>query len=176
MAERSREAGFGLIEVLVCTALLMLGSVFALALVPAVVHRAQAHVMREAALGTARNALERVRAATAYVPPEALSDASTRATATATHAWALHPSAAYASSVRFARALCGRTGSITDVPLDVALTYDAGSDTVRVTVAYPPDPCVPERRVTLALAAELAPAALAPQTRMPATIADPDTQ
>ena len=176
MAERGGEAGFGLLETIVCVALLVMGGVLALALLPTVARASQTQLMREAATGVARNALERVRAAGAYVPPGAMQNASTRAAASATHAWVLHPNATYASAVRVRRALCGGTATATDVPVDVTLAYDRATDAVTVAVAYPPNPCVPATRATVALSAALAPAAVAPQTRVPAAIADPAQQ
>lgn len=157
-----------MIEVIVCVALLVAGSVLALALLPIVARASQAQLMREAATAIARNAIERARAAVAYAPPAAV--------ATGSHAWALLPAANYAAAVRVRRALCGGTGSVTDVPAGVALAYDAAADTLDVVVTYPPDPCNPARRSTVTLAAVLAPPAYAPQTRVPAQIADPVQQ
>lgn len=166
--DRSAESGFGLIEVIVCVALLVAGSVLALALLPAIVRASQAQLLREAATGIARNAIERARAAAAYAPPAAV--------ATGSHAWALRPSASYPSAIRVRRALCGAPGPATDVPAAVELAYDAATDTLDVAVRYPPDPCRPGRLATVALAAVLAPPAYAPQTRIPASIADPAQQ
>ena len=176
MTERRPEAGFGLLEVIVCVGLLVAGCVFALALLPGLARASQAQLMREAATGIARNAIERVRAASAYDPPAAMSDPATRATTTANHAWALAPTATYTAAVRVRRALCGGAGTTTEVPVAVTLTYDAGSDALTAAVAYPPNPCVPALRTTIALNATLAPAALAPQTRMATAIADPEQQ
>ena len=132
--------------------------------------------MREAATGIARNAIERVRAGAAYAPPGAMNDAAARAATAATHAWVLLPAATYASAVRVRRALCGGAGASTDVAADVTLAYDAAADTLSVAVSYPPDPCAPAVRATVALSAALAPPAYAPQTRVPAAIADPVQQ
>jgi hypothetical protein len=174
--ERAAEAGFGLLEVVVCVALLLAGCVLTLALLPAVARASQIGLMRAAATDVARNAIERVRAGSAYDPPAAISDPATRAAATAGHAWALQPAAAYLAAARIERALCGGTGTTTDVPMPVAIGYDAPSDTLSVTVTYPPDPCVPATTRSVTLTAQLAPAAYAPQTQVPAAIADPATQ
>lgn len=176
MRERAPEAGFALLELIVCAGLLLLGSVFALALVPALARASQTQLVREAADGVARNAIERVRAAAAYDPPGALADATTRATTASTHAWVLQPAATYVSAVRVRRALCGSSGPTTDVPLSVTMTYDANADALTVAVTYPPDPCVPAQQSTLTRTAELAPAATAPQTRLSTAVADPAQQ
>jgi Tfp pilus assembly protein PilV len=174
--EPSAEAGFGLLEVVVCVALLLVGCVFTLALLPAVARASQIGLMRTAATDVARNAIERVRAASAYVPPAAAADPATRTAATGNHAWALQPAAAYVAAARIERALCNGSGTTTDVPLPVAIAYDAVHDTLSVTVTYPPDPCVPATTRTVMLSAQLAPAGYAPQTQVPAAIADPAMQ
>jgi Tfp pilus assembly protein PilV len=170
------EDGFGLIEVIVCVALLVAGSVLALALLPAVARASQAQLMREAATGIARNAIERTRAAAAYAPPAAMSDAAARAVTTSTHAWVLHPAAHFTSAVRVRRSLCAASGATTDVAVDVALAYDASNDALTVAATYPPDPCDVARQTTLTLRAIVAPPADAPQTRVGADIADPAQQ
>lgn len=165
---RSRdEAGFGLLEVVVCVGLLVTASVFALALLPSLLRASQAQLMRGAATGIARNALERARAAAAYYPTAA---------APADHAWVLQPSATYTAGVRVQRGLCGAAAATSDVALTVTSTYDAPSDTLTVAVSYPPNPCEPAEQMTISLAAQLAPAAFAPQTRAPVAIADPALQ
>jgi type II secretory pathway pseudopilin PulG len=176
MADRAPDAGFALLELIVCVGVLLFGSVFALALVPALARASQTQLMREAADGVARNAIERVRAAGAYDPPAALADPATRAATASTHAWLLQPTATYAAAVRVRRALCGGAGPTTDVPVNVTLTYDASADAVTVAVSYPPNPCVPALLETITRTAELAPAAAAPQTRISTAIADPAQQ
>jgi type II secretory pathway pseudopilin PulG len=176
MAERENEAGFGLLEVIVCVALLVIGSAMALALVPSIARASQTQLLREGATNVARNALERARAASAYAPPAAMSADGAAAATIANHAWAFAPAATYASAVRIRRALCGAGGTTTDVAVTVTITYDPASDAVTAAVAYPPDPCRPQRDATVSLTAELAPAAAAPQTRMTTPIADPDQQ
>jgi type II secretory pathway pseudopilin PulG len=176
MTERETEAGFGLLELVVCIALLIAGSVLALGLLPSLARASQSGLMRVAAAGIARNAIERARAAAAYYPAGAVADPAARTLTTADHAWVFVPRASYAAAVRVHRALCGTTAATTDVPMTVTQTYDAPSDVLTVAVAYPPNPCVVAARSTLTLSAQLAPASYAPQTRLPAAIADPSTQ
>jgi len=176
MAERNGEAGFGLLEVVVSVALVVLGSVFALALLPSLVRASQAELLRGAATGVARNAIERARAAAAYYPAGAVNDPAARAATTADHAWVLQSAAAYTAAVHVHRAFCGSAAATTDVPMDVSLLYDAPSDTLTVAVSYPRNPCVPAGRATVSLAGELAPSSYAPQTQLPAAIADPARQ
>lgn len=174
--ERASEAGFGLLEVVVCTALLIAGCVLALALLPSLARASQTGLLRAAATGIARNAIERARAAAAYYPPAAVGDPAARAAATANHAWALAPGATYVAAAHVHRAFCGGTALATDVPMSVALTYDAASDTLSAAVSYPPDPCAAAILSTVTLSAQLAPASYAPQTQLPAAIADPAVQ
>jgi type II secretory pathway pseudopilin PulG len=176
MTERASEAGYSLLELVVCVGLIIAGCVFALLLLPSLARASQAQLLRSAATGIARNALERARAAAAYYPPGAVSDPAARAAATNDHAWALQPAASYASAVRVRRALCGSRGRTTDVPMRVAMTYDAPSDVLTVAVSYPPDPCDAATQATVSLAAQLAPSAYVPQTQLPAAIADPALQ
>jgi len=176
VAERVDEAGFGLLELVMCVALLVTGSVLALGLLPVLAGASQAQLMRSAATGVARNAIERVRAASAYYPAAGVADPGTRATTTADHAWVLAPAATYMAAVRVPRALCGAAANPTDVPMSVALRYDAPSDALTVTVTYPPNPCAPTVLAGVSLAAQLAPSGYAPQTQLPAAIADPELQ
>ena len=176
MDDRATEAGFGLLELVVCVALLIAASVFALALLPSLARASQAQLMRSAATGVARNAIERARAAAAYYPAGAVADPAARAATTADHAWVLAAAATYQAAVRVQHALCASTGETTDVPLTVAQHYDAASDTLTVAVSYPPNPCVPAAQATVSLTAQLAPSAYAPQTQLPAAIADPALQ
>lgn len=176
MTERRSEAGFSLLEVVVCVALLVMGSVLALALLPALARASQAQLLRSAATEIARNAIERARAAAAYYPAAAVADPALRATATADHAWVFAPAANYVAAVRVHRAYCGSAAATSIVSMNVGLTYDAPSDTLTVAVAYPPNPCDVAVQATVSLAALLAPASYAPQTQLPAAIADPALQ
>ena len=176
MTERMAEAGFGVLEVVVCVALLIAGSVLALGALPALARASQAGLLREAATEIARNAIERARAAAAYYPPGAVADPAVRAATTTDHAWVLAPAASYTAAARVHRALCGATAATTDVAMNVTLSYDAPSDVLTVAVAYPPDPCDAVARSTITLSAQLAPASYAPQTHLPAAIADPAVQ
>jgi len=176
MTDRAAEAGYSLLELVMCVALLIAGSVLALALLPAVVHASQADLLRGAATDIARNAIERARAAAAYYPPGALADPLARAATTANHGWALASSATYPAAAHVHRAFCGATPATTDVPMNVTLSYDAPSDTVTVAVSYPANPCEAANLSTISLSAQLAPAAYAPQTQLPSAIADPSVQ
>jgi type II secretory pathway pseudopilin PulG len=176
VAERDGEAGFGLLELVVCVALLVMGSVLALALLPGLARASQAATMRAAATDVARNALERARAAAAYYPPPAVADATSRAAATAGHGWAFVPAASDVAAVRVERGLCGSAATSTDVPVSVATAYDEPSDTLTVTVTYAPDPCVAGTTAAVTVSAQLAPASYAPQTELDAAIADPAQQ
>jgi Tfp pilus assembly protein PilV len=172
-----REDGFGLLEVIVCVALLVTGSVVALALVPPIVRASQAGLTRIAATDIARNAIERMRAASAYVPPALTADAAVRANALAQHGWVLAPAATYVAAARIRRALCGNVAVATsDVPMTVTTAYDAASDTVTVAVAYPPNPCLPATIATVTLSARLTPAAFVPQSAITSALADPAVQ
>jgi type II secretory pathway pseudopilin PulG len=173
---RAGERGYSLLELLICVGLLVAGCVLALALLPGLVRRSQAELMRDAATQVARNAIERVRAAAAYYPAGAVSDPAARAVTTADHAWALLPAASYLAAARVHGALCGSASPSTDVPMNVALRYDAPSDTLTVAVSYPPDPCAASVQATVSLAAQLAPASYAPQTVLQSAIADPALQ
>jgi hypothetical protein len=175
-AERAAEAGFGLLELVVCVGLLVTGAVLALALLPGLARASQAGLMRGAATDVARNALERARAAAAYVPAALVAAPATRGAAAAGHAWAFAAAASDVAAVRVERGLCGSSAAFTDVPVKVTTAYDATADTLSVTVAYPPDPCAPATQATVALSARLAPAAYAPQTELDAAIADPAQQ
>jgi Tfp pilus assembly protein PilV len=176
MAERAGEAGFSLLEVVVCVALLIAGSVIALALLPSLARASQAELLRGAATDIARNAIERTRAAAAYYPAGAVADAAARSATTADHAWVLQPRATYAAAARVHRRFCGTAAATTDVAMQVTMTYDAASDTLSVAVSYPPDPCNAATQSVISLAAQLAPASYAPQTQLPAAIADPVLQ
>lgn len=173
MAERTPEDGFSLLEVLVCSALLAAASVAALGVLPALVRRAEAGVVRSAALATARNALVRARAAAAYLPAAAAGDAAGRRAASADRSWAFVATASFASAVQLRRAPCGNA----TVPLDVVVSYDASSDRLSVRVAYPRDPCDPASpRDEAALATGFAPALDAPCTLTALAAPDPALQ
>ena len=171
------EGGYSLVELIVCVALLVLGTAVALGGLPVLARAAQAGLIREAATAVARNALERARAAAAYAPAGLVADPATRASTVANHAWVLAPAATYASAARIRGALCGNPGTSTDVPLTVTTAYDAATDRFTATVTYPRDPCASNAATaTATLAATLTPAAYAPQTELQAPIADPEQQ
>ena len=171
------ERGFTLLELVVCVGLFAAIGIGALALLPALARNAQAGIVRDAALETARNALERARAAAAYYPPALVGDAATRAVTTADHRWALAAQASAPSAARLRPAPCGAAVANADIPLAVASSYDAPSDRLTVTVTYPHDPCASGGPSdTVSLSTVLAPAQYAPQTQLTTAIGDPVTQ
>jgi len=115
MAERAGEAGFSLLEVVVCVALLIAGSVLALALLPSLARASQAELLRGAATDIARNAIERTRAAAAYYPPGAVADTAARTATAADHAWVLQPRATYTAAARVHRGFCGSAAPASEV-------------------------------------------------------------
>jgi Tfp pilus assembly protein FimT len=176
MIERASEAGYSLLELVMCVGLLIVGSVLALGLLPALARASQSQLIRGAATEVARNAIERARAAAAYYPPGAVTDPLARAAATAGHGWALGSAASYTAAVHVHRALCGTPAATSDVSLRVAMSYDAPSDVLTVAVSYPPNPCDTATQAVISLSAQLAPATYAPQTQLPSAIADPALQ
>jgi hypothetical protein len=170
------DAGFSLVELVVCVGLVLLGAVTALGLVPVLARAANAGIVRAAATDVARNALERARAAAAYAPPALVADPAARSAALADHAWALAPAASFAAAARMRGPLCGNAAGL-DVPLAVDARYDAAADRLTVAVSYPRDPCDPgSPSERIVLAATLTPAAYAPGTLLGAPIADPAKQ
>ncbi len=168
--------GYSLIELVVCVGLIVTVAVAALSALPVLARNAQAGLVRDAATDEARNALERIRAAVAYYPAALVADPAARATATADHRWALAATASVAATARIERPLCG-TAAPVDISLAVTTAYDAASDRLTVTVAYPLDPCTnASPAATVSASATLAPAQYAPQTQLQNTIADPAAQ
>jgi prepilin-type N-terminal cleavage/methylation domain-containing protein len=166
-AERAPDAGFSLIEVLVCVALLTAACVAGLGVVPTLVHGAQRAIVRDAATNLARLAIERARAATAYYPASGYS---------ANHTYALGTSASYSAAVRVHRTWCNAHAPTTDIAMDVALAYDAALDTVTATVSYPRDPCDVTRTDRVVVSASLGPSAWAPGSTVTTAIGDPTQQ
>lgn len=172
----TEDSGFTLIELVVCVALLVMGAVVALGTIPVLARASAAGIIRTAAADVARNALERARAAAAYAPPAAVTNPAGRVATAANHAWVLAPSASYGAAARITSPLCRNAGGL-DVPLVVSTAYDAGTDLLTVSVAYPSDPCDPSSpSATVAVAATLMPAAYAPGTLLPDAIGDPQRQ
>jgi prepilin-type N-terminal cleavage/methylation domain-containing protein len=164
---RSGEAGFTLVEVVVCVALLVAACVASLSVLPTLVRSAQSDVLRDAATNLARAAIERVRAATAYYPAGGY---------TANHGYALNPASSYIATVHVHRGWCDASHATTDVPMSVALAYDAPSDTVTATVDYPRIACDTTVQSQVVVSAQLAPSDLAPGTVVSTAIGDPAQQ
>jgi prepilin-type N-terminal cleavage/methylation domain-containing protein len=167
MGEPERDAGFTLVEVVVCVALLAAACVASVSVLPTLVRASQSGVMRDAATNLARTAIERVRAATAYYPASGYA---------ADHSYALAASASYVAAVRVHRGWCDPARTSADVQMTVSLAYDAPSDTVTATVAYPRIACQTAVLDQIVMRAQLAPSALAPGTPVSAAIADPAQQ
>ena len=165
--DRRTEAGFSLVEVVVCVALLIAACAAGLGVLPTLVHASQRDVIRDAATGLARVAIERVRAATAYYPAGGVA---------ANHAYALNASSSYTATAHVHRGWCNAVQTMTDVQLGVALAYDAPTDTVTATVQYPPDPCDAAVHSQVVVSAQLAPSVLAPGTTVTTPIGDPSRQ
>jgi prepilin-type N-terminal cleavage/methylation domain-containing protein len=163
----AREAGFTLIEVIVCVALVASACVAALAVLPTLVRATQRDLVRDAASGVAQLELERIRAATAYYPASGV---------TPNHAYALNPSASYATTAHVHRTMCGGNAATTDVPLAVSDTYVAATDTVTITVSYPPDPCRPQTLAQLSISARVPPSLTIPGSTVTVPIGDPAIQ
>jgi prepilin-type N-terminal cleavage/methylation domain-containing protein len=167
MDELHDEAGFTLIEVAICVALIVAACVAGMSALPALVRESESGVLRDAATGLARSAVERVRAATAYYPPSGFA---------ANHAYALNASSSYAAAVRVHRDWCGAKQTTTIVPMNVTLAYDAATDTLTATVVYPRSACDSSATTQVVVSAPLAPSALAPGTAITTAIGDPSQQ
>lgn len=169
------EAGFSLLEVIVCVGLVFLGTAVALGVLPALVRRSQQDVLRIAATDAGRNAIERVRAAVAYYPTAA---GAGDVTQTNDHAWAFAPGFSSTSdvAVRVHRALCSTAQATTDVPMHLSTSYDRETDTLRVRVDYPRNACDATVRDSVILSAPLAASQWYPQTVLTVPINDPAQQ
>jgi type II secretory pathway pseudopilin PulG len=167
MGEGSREDGFGLIEVVVCVAVMIAACVAGLGIVPALAHASQEGLLRDAAATIARTAIDRARAAAAYYPPGGYQP---------THAYALNPSVTYAVQAHVHRGFCTAGKTFTNVTVNVHVTYDATADAVTAAASYPRDACdlTVQREVTVT--AQLTPSALAPGTTVVTPIGDPAQQ
>ncbi len=126
------QAGFSIIEVVACVALLAIGISLAIGAVAAIARGNATATRRDAALMTARNIIARARVAAAFYPdalPVHLSDRTT---------WALRAASAFQTA-----AAIPQPGSLSaTIPLAVNTTFvnDAAPDysgTFTVTVSYP---------------------------------------
>ena len=172
---RDPEAGFSLLEVIMCIGLVLLGSAVALGLLPSLVHGSQQDLLRMAATDAGRNALERIRAAAAYYPT---TGGAGDLTNTSDHAWAFVPGLTSTTRIaaRVHRALCATAASTTNVTMSLTTTYDRAGDSVRIVVAYPRNPCDATVRDSVTLVAPLAAAQWYPQTTLATPINDPALQ
>ncbi len=167
MDEARDESGFTLIEVVICVALIVAACVAGISVLPALVRQSQSGVMRDAATGLARSAIERVRAATAYYPASGV---------TANHAYALNAASSYAAAVRVHRGWCDASQITTVVAMNVALAYDVTADTLTATVTYPRTACDPSATAQVVVSAPLSPSALVPGSAITTAIGDPSQQ
>ena len=161
--ERNAEAGFSLVEVLVCVALTVAACVSALGVLPTLAHASQGDVLRDAATNAGEVAIERARAAAAYYPATGYRP---------NHSYALNASSTYVAAAHVHHAYCGAPVTTTDVSLAVTSVYDVQSDTIAVTVRYPRNPCDPTVQNSVVLDAQLAPSALMPGTTIATPIDD----
>ena len=163
------DAGFTLLEVVCCVAVLAIGIAGTLGAVAAVVRNAENGATRDVALMVAENALARARAAALYVPAAQPSPDA----AVANASWALRSSASYtAGATVLGPALCG-SGTAT-FALAVSTTYGAASNAFTVTVTYPQNPCSPSGPATSVTLTQTLPTPhYAPGTQLVRTIAPP---
>lgn len=140
------QAGFALLEVVACVALLAIGIAVAIGAVAAVAKGNATEARRDVALMTARNVLARARAATAYYPDARFTRLSDRST------WALRAASTFTTSA----ALPQPGSRQATVPLSVRTTFSNGigtdySGVFTVNVRYPSsgDPNAPLQNVSL---------------------------
>jgi prepilin-type N-terminal cleavage/methylation domain-containing protein len=130
------EAGFTLIELVVCLAILAVVGAATIGAVAAVARNAVPNVTRDVALMVAENTLVRARAAAAYVPQATGAAPVDPATANLISA---QPQQFTAGAQLRASDLCGSHQQSRTLRLAVATSYAANVFTVRVT--YPRNPC-----------------------------------
>ena len=126
------EAGFSLIEVLACVALLAIGISVAIGAVAAVARGNATATRRDVALMTARNVIARARAVAAFYPDASTTYLSDRTT------WALRASSSYSTTAAIPQPGAPQA----TLPLDISTTFSNGtgtdySGTFRVNVSYP---------------------------------------
>lgn len=126
------QAGFALLEVVACVALLAIGIAVAIGAVAAIAKGNATEARRDVALMTARNVLARARAVTAYYPDASFARLTDRTT------WALRPASTFTTN-----AALPQPGSLqASVPLTVRTSFNNGTGTdysgvFTVNVSYP---------------------------------------
>ncbi|GEM_PF-1517835 len=140
------EAGFSLIEVLACVALLAIGISVAIGAVAAVARGNATATRRGVALMTARNVFTRARAVAAYYPDASTTHLNDRTT------WALRAACTYSTTASIPQPGAPQA----TVLLDVSTTFLNGtgtdySGTFSVNVSYPinAEANAPKQSVTL---------------------------
>jgi prepilin-type N-terminal cleavage/methylation domain-containing protein len=174
----AREAGFTLLETVVCVGIIAIVTLAATGAMAAIARNAEPGAVRALALMQAENAIVRARVATSYARP------ASAATDARGLAWALAPGThAFVVAGKMMGPVCGATAAVT-VPLAVTTTFD-GAASFRVVVAYPLNPCtvtgVPNAAdtataATVELDATLPNPVYAPGTQIPRAILDPSLQ
>jgi len=145
------EAGFTLIELVLCVAIIALAGAATLGALAAVARNATPGVTRDVALMVAENALARARAAAAYVPLGTGTAASDPAAAGLLNAGTQH----YLGGAQVrGNDLCG-ADAVRTLQLPVTTSYAANVFTV--TVRYPRNPCTTTADATLTESETLAP-------------------
>lgn len=175
-----RERGFTLIEVIVCTAMLVVVIGGTLGMFAAVANRAQPDRTRDLALMVAQNTLLRARAAASYAPAVLPNpNVATLSTYVDSRAWVLPiGTQAFTESAPLvsATSLCG-AATTKPIALDVRTDYEeSGTPPARqftVTVAYPVNPCTNDAKKTVTVTEEMPTLAFVPGTRVTQSIAPP---
>ena len=165
--DRHVEAGYTLVEVVVCVALLVAACVAALGVVPTLARASQGDVLRDAADAIGVATIARARAAVAYYPATGYSP---------NHAYALNAAASYTVSTRVHRIACKGNQIGADVPMKVDASYAAAGDVLTIAVHYPRNACDASAQDVVVLSAQLAPSALSPGTTVTTSIGDPSRQ
>jgi prepilin-type N-terminal cleavage/methylation domain-containing protein len=151
------EAGFTLIELVICIAILALVGAATVGALAAVARNAMPNVTRDAALMVAENALVRARAAAVYVPLGTGVASSDPAAAHLLNVGALQ----YVAGASLqANERCGTGGTHT---LQFPVTTSYGSNVFTVTVRYPRNPCSTTNDETLTESETLAPPVYLPE-------------
>ncbi|MGB8266987.1 MAG: prepilin-type N-terminal cleavage/methylation domain-containing protein [Candidatus Velthaea sp.] len=171
---KTAESGFTLVEVVVVVALVAIAGLASVAAVAAIGRNGEPQTNRNLALMVARNALERARAAAAYLPLAATPAASSRVAAFARAGDASYVlqlgATSFSAQVAVPAVTCG-SGSVRQIALSgtaVVTPPAAGATgtTIAVNVTYPPSACAPSATRSVSLSETLPPPLLAPGTQV----------
>ena len=163
-----REAGFTLIELVLCVAILALAGAATIGAVAAVARNAMPNVTRDAALMVAENALVRARAAGAYVP---IGSGTAPSDPAAAHLINAGTQQYVAGAVLRATDLCNPGGKVRTLQLAVLTGY--AGNVFTVTVRYPRNPCASTADASLTQSETLAPPLYLPDHILPLPVAVP---